>query len=79
MNERHVSTWLLGFTMGCLTIMAGEKIADNMKKEQAEPAKAMPIITAYKAGHADALKINPISFELEQTCLSVWANKQPTE
>jgi hypothetical protein len=33
------STWLLGFTMGCLTIMAGEKIADNMEKEQAEPAK----------------------------------------
>ena len=77
MNERYVSTWLLGFTMGCLTVMAGERIADNMKKEQAEPAKAMPIITAYKAGHADALKTNPISFELEQTCLSVWANKQP--
>jgi hypothetical protein len=57
--------------------MAGERIADNMKKEQAEPAKAMPIITAYKAGQADALKTNPISFELEQTCLSVWANKQP--
>jgi hypothetical protein len=47
--------------MGCLTIMAGEKIADNIEKEQAEPAKALHIITAYKAGHADALKTNPIS------------------
>jgi hypothetical protein len=79
MNERYVSTWLLGFTMGCLTIMAGEKIADNMEKEQVEPVKTLPIITAYKAGQEDALKTNPISFQLEQTCLSVWANKQPLE
>ena len=79
MNERYVSTWLLGFTMGCLTIMAAEKVADNMEKDQAEPGKATHIITAYKAGHADALKTNPISFELDQTCLEVWANKQPVE
>ena len=63
--------------MGCLTIMAGEKIADNIEKEQAEPAKALHIITAYKAGQAAALKTNPVSFELEQTCLEVWSNKQP--
>jgi hypothetical protein len=77
MNERYVSTWLLGFTMGCLTIMAGEKVADNMKEEQAEPTKALPIITAYKAGYSDALKTNPVSLQLDHACLEIWANKQP--
>jgi hypothetical protein len=27
----------------------------------------------------DALRTNPVGFELEQTCLEVWANKQPVE
>jgi hypothetical protein len=48
MNERYVSTWLLGFTMGCLTIMAGEKDVRQHEKEQAEPAKAMPSLRPIK-------------------------------
>jgi hypothetical protein len=59
MNERHVSTWLLGFTMGCLTSWQA-RVADNIEKEQAEPAKACRSLP-YQAGQADALKINPIS------------------
>ncbi len=79
MNERYVSTWLLGFVMGCLTIIAGEKVAENINKQQSEPIKVMPILDAYKVGHSDALKTNPVSYELEHICLEIWANKQPLE
>lgn len=34
------------------------------------------IIKTYNQGRADALKLNPVSWELEQTCLSLWAGSQ---
>ena len=33
-------------------------------------------IQAYKVGVKDALKTNPPSWQLEETCLEVWANKK---
>jgi hypothetical protein len=41
--------------------------------------KPVDIIEAYNRGRADALNTQPVSFELEETCLSVWANKQIVE
>ena len=43
-------------------------------------AKATPdqIIQAYNRGIDDALKTNPSSWALEQSCLEIWANQQPT-
>jgi hypothetical protein len=38
---------------------------------------AEELISIYKRGAKDALSTNPVNFELEQTCLEVWANKQP--
>ena len=35
------------------------------------------IIDAYNTGLKDALKTNPPSWDLEQTCLNLWAGKQP--
>ena len=33
-------------------------------------------LASYKAGRADALSLrSPVSWELEQTCVSLWANK----
>ena len=74
--------WFIGFIMGVLLAAAYNRLADiNAEKRQVEEDVAAfgvsEVLSAYKAGHADALKTNPISFELEQTCLSVWANKQP--
>lgn len=34
------------------------------------------IIKTYNQGRADALKLNPVSWELEQTCLGLWAGSQ---
>jgi hypothetical protein len=39
--------------------------------------RAEELISIYKRGAKDALSTNPVNFELEQTCLEVWANKQP--
>jgi hypothetical protein len=44
-----------------------------------EVTRADELISIYKRGMKDALRTNPVSFELEQTCLEVWANKQPVE
>jgi hypothetical protein len=41
--------------------------------------RAEELISIYKRGAKDALSTNPVNFELEQTCLEVWANKQPVE
>jgi hypothetical protein len=49
----------------------------NLPIQDSETARAEELISIYKRGVRDALKTNPVSFELEQVCLEVWANKQP--
>jgi hypothetical protein len=44
--------------------------------QETETTRAEELISIYKRGVKDALKTNPVSFELDQTCLEVWANKQ---
>ena len=82
MNESKVVTWLLGYTMGCMTIMAGERLADSWEEQKVKttmPPYPLAVITSYNKGRQDSLKTNPPSFELEETCLEIWANKQPME
>lgn len=82
MNEEKVTTWLLGFSMGVMVVLGAEKIFASMEEEEVAPATPvfpMAVISAYNKGKRDALKTNPVSFELEETCMEVWANKQPTE
>jgi len=56
-------------------------IAIALNKMSADPVAAvqMPqdVIVAYNLGLKDALKTNPASWDLEQTCLNMWADKQP--
>jgi hypothetical protein len=73
--------WFIGFIMGVLLVAAYNRLADiNAEKRQVEEDVAFgvsEVLSAYKEGRRDALKTNPASFELEQTCLEIWANKQP--
>jgi hypothetical protein len=74
--------WLLGFVMGVLLAAGYNRIADiNAEKKRLEEDVAAfgvgEVLNAYKEGRRDALKTNPVSFELEQTCLEVWSNQQP--
>jgi hypothetical protein len=74
--------WLLGFVMGVLLAAGYNRMMDiNAEKKRLEEDVAAfgvgEVLSAYKEGRRDALKTNPVSFELEQTCLEVWSNKQP--
>jgi len=76
--EETVATLALGFAIGVMTVIAGDKLLEkNAPIPDSETTRADELISIYKRGQADALRTNPVSFELEQTCLEVWANKQP--
>ena len=74
-----MANWAVGFTMGLLTVLAYQKVMSEPMVIDAETTRAEELISIYKRGQRDALRTNPVSFELEQTCLEVWANKQPME
>ena len=72
--------WMLGVIVG---VVLASLIAIGISKiaRQQNPAAYvdMPrdIIQAYNMGLKDALKTNPPSMDLEQTCVNMWADKQP--
>jgi hypothetical protein len=67
---------LAGGVFVALTLTALGKIT---KGADHASAVDMPkdIIQAYNMGLKDALRTNPVSLELDQTCLALWAGKQP--
>lgn len=74
-----MSNWFVGFTMGVLTVLAAQKVMDEPLMVEVDEIQAIDIIEAYNRGRGDALSTHPVSFELEETCMSVWANKQIVE
>jgi len=79
-TERQIMNWLLGFVVGILTVLAWQKVmSEPLIVPDSEAVRVDELISIYKRGVKDALKTNPVSFELDQTCLEVWANKQPVE
>lgn len=68
--------WVVGFVLGFLTVLAWQRVMGEPERLHFEQTRAAELIDMYKRGKADALKTNPISMELEEACLSVWANKQ---
>jgi len=79
MNEEKFVTWLLGACMGALTVIGANRFLESPQIVDVEAVRAEELIKMYQRGKQDALKTNPVSFELEQVCLEVWANKQPLE
>ena len=78
--EETIATLALGFAIGVMAVIAGDKLLEkNTPIPDSEVTRADELISIYKRGMKDALRTNPVSFELEQTCLEVWANKQPVE
>jgi hypothetical protein len=66
----------VGFTMGLLTVLAYQRITEEQIVLESR-LDTSTVISTWKAGYRDALRTNPASWQLEQTCLEVWANKQP--
>ena len=74
-----MNNWFVGFVMGFLVVLAYQRVYDEPLMVEVDEIQAEDIINAYNRGRGDALSIRPVSFELEETCLSVWANKQLVE
>ena len=70
--------WTLGVVVG-VVLTSLIAISLSKMKSPEPPMHMMPknIIEAYNMGLKDALRTNPASWELEQTCLNMWADKQP--
>ena len=70
--------WALGVVVG---VVLASLIAISLSKMKSPepPMHMMPkdLIESYNMGLKDALRTNPASWELEQTCLNMWADKQP--
>jgi hypothetical protein len=74
--------WALGLVAGVvMTSLIAIGISKMKTQHEVVASVDMPrdIIQAYNMGLKDALKTNPVSLELDQTCLNLWANKQPPE
>ena len=74
-----MNNWFVGFVMGLMFVLAYQRVYDEPLMVEVDEIQAEDIINAYNRGRADALSTRPVSFELEETCLSVWANKQIVE
>ena len=69
-----------GAVFGALFVLAMQRLfAPEPELPTIQRTPASQIIESYNAGIEDALKTNPPSWRLEESCLEVWANKQPTQ
>jgi hypothetical protein len=74
-NGSYWSGFVLGaFSMMFLVLAIGRMTDDEMPSQLTMPKD---VVEAYRMGIKDALKTNPPSLDLEQTCLNMWADKQP--
>ena len=65
---------MIGGVFALLTSLAAGRLFDT----QVEIASIIPkdVIDAYNTGRTDALRTNPVSADLEMTCLELWDRKQ---
>jgi hypothetical protein len=66
---------MIGGVFALLTSVAAGRLFET---QVVEVASLIPkdVIDAYNTGRADALRTNPISADLEMTCLELWNRKQ---
>ena len=76
-------TYWSGFFLGMMVMLLVVLIVDRLddKAEQMPTSLMMPkdVVEAYRMGLKDAVRTNPPSLELEQTCMNMWAERQPVK
>jgi len=79
MNESN-KQWGLGVLVG-VVLTSLIAIGISKMKSNELPMEILPksVIEAYNQGLKDALRTNPPSLDLEQVCVNLWADKQPSE
>jgi hypothetical protein len=74
-----MNNWFVGFAMGLLTLLAYEKIKEDPPPEVDIPITSNDIVEAYKDRQARCAAHERPFMELEQACVTLWAQKQPEE
>ena len=74
------SYWL-GAALGAMVMLLVVLIVDRLTASPDPSSVRMPqdVVEAYRMGIKDAMKTNPPSLELEQTCMNMWAERQPVK
>lgn len=74
------SYWL-GAALGAMVMLLVVLILERLNDAPDPSAVNMPrdVVEAYRMGLKDAMKTNPPSLELEQTCMNMWAERQPVK
>jgi hypothetical protein len=78
-DQMRQGTYWLGVFFGAVTMLLIGLIIDRLNDKPPSSYVDMPkdIVQAYNMGLKDAIRTNPPSMELEQTCVNLWADKQP--
>ena len=66
---------VVGGVFMLLTALAASRLFETQVVEVAAILPA-DVIEAYSTGRADALRLNPVSADLEMACLDLWNRKQ---
>jgi hypothetical protein len=75
-TESYWTGLALGVLLTLLTVLAADKLLSEPPLMQTALDLPTDIVKVYKLGIKDALKTNPASWELENTCLELWSNKK---
>ncbi len=75
----QLPVFIAGAVFGALAVLATQRLFVQPMEVNVPTKPAHQIIESYKTGIEDALQTNPPSWRLEEACLAVWANKQPTQ
>lgn len=79
MIEEKIALWALGWTMGIMTVIAGDKLMDRNGYEapsDSELIRAETLIEMYNRGKEDVLRLNPVAPALDAACLELWTRRQ---
>lgn len=74
-DERFWVGAMFGMFIMLLIVLVYNKLTEAPHPSQLTMPK--DVVQAYNMGLKDALRTNPPSLDLEQTCVNMWADKQP--
>ena len=74
-DERFWIGAMFGMFLMLLIVLVYNKLSESPHPSQITMPK--DVVQAYNMGLKDALRTNPPSLDLEQTCVNMWADKQP--
>ena len=74
-DERFWVGAMFGMFLMLLIVLVYNKLTEYPQPSQLTMPK--DVVQSYNMGLKDALRTNPPSLDLEQTCVNMWADKQP--